>query len=174
MVREKLYGTLEQILVTPLRPMELFVAKIIPTVVVVPLFSTLALFGVVQCVFDTPIRGSLFLFYSVMLVYVFSVSSLGLLIAVFARNIAQAAMILFLIMFPMSFLSGAMTPPESMAPWMKYASLISPLRYFIDFGYQVLFKGNGIQYVWHDILGILMLGTAMFSLSFWRFRKAIQ
>ena len=174
MVREKVYGTLEQIMVTPLRPMELFIAKIIPTVVVVPLFSTLALFGVVQGVFDTPIRGSLLLFYCVMAVYVFSVSSLGLLVAVFARNIAQAAMILFLIMFPMLFLSGAMTPPESMATWMKYTSLLSPMRYFIDFGYQVLFKGNGIQYVWRDIVGIFVLGTVMFSLSVWRFRKAVR
>jgi len=174
MVREKVYGTLEQMMVTPLRPMELFIAKIIPTVVVVPLFSTLALFGIVQGVFDTPIRGSLLLFYCVMAVYVFSVSSLGLLVAVFARNIAQAAMILFLIMFPMLFLSGAMTPPESMAPWMKYTSLLSPMRYFIDFGYQVLFKGNGIQYVWHDIVGIFVLGTVMFSLSVWRFRKVIR
>ena len=95
MVRGRIYGTLEQIPVAPLKPMELFVAKVIPTVVVVPLFSTLALFGVVQGVFDTPIQGSLPLFYSVMAVYVFSVLSLGLLVAVFARNIAQAVMILF-------------------------------------------------------------------------------
>ena len=173
MVREKVYGTLEQLLVSPLRPMELFIAKIIPTVVIILLMSLVSLFVIVQGIFHTPIRGSLLLFYSVMAIYVFSVSSFGLLVAVFARNLAQAMMTLFLILMPMLFLSGAFTPPESMAPWMQYASLVSPLRYFMDFGYQVLFKGNGIAYVWHDILGIFALGSAMFALSVWGFRRQL-
>ncbi len=171
MVREKVYGTLEQLLVSPLRPMELFVAKILPTVAIVVVLSFISLFGVVHGVFHTPIRGNLLLFYGVMAVYVFSVSSLGLLVAVFASNLAQAMMMLFLILMPMMFLSGAFTPPESMSPWMSYASLISPMRYFMDFGYQVLFKGNGFAYVWHDILGIVALGSAMFGLSMWGFRR---
>jgi len=171
MVREKVYGTLEQLLVSPLRPMELFIAKIIPTVVIILLLSFISLFGIVQGVFHTPIRGSLLVFYSVMAIYVFSVSSLGLLVAVFARNLAQAMMMLFLILMPMLFLSGAFTPPESMAPWMKVASLFSPMRYFTDFGYQVLFKGNALVYVWHDVLGIVVLGFAMFGLSMWGFRR---
>jgi len=171
MVREKVYGTLEQLMVSPLRSLELFIAKIIPTVVIVLLLSFVALFGIVQGIFHTPIRGSLLLFYSVMIIYVFSVSSLGLLVAIFARNLAQAMMLLFLFLMPMLFLSGAFTPPESMSPWMKYASLISPMRYFMDFGYQVLFKGNGFTYVWHDILGIVVLGSAMFGLSLWGFKN---
>jgi len=174
MVREKEYGTLEQLMVSPLRPAELFVAKIVPTVVMVLLFSLLALFGVIKGVFDTPIRGSILLFYSVSVVYVFAAASLGLAIAVLARNIAQATMMLLLILFPMMFLSGAFTPPESMAPWMQYASLISPLRYYMDFGYQVLFKGNGIAEVWPDIVGILAIGTAMFSFAVWRFRQVYK
>ena len=171
MVREKVYGTLEQLMVSPLRPLEFFVAKILPTVIVIVSLSFVSLFGVVQGLFGTPIRGSLLLFYSVMAVYVACVSSMGLLVAVFARNLAQAMMMLFLILMPMMFLSGAFTPPESMSTWMRYASLISPMRYFMDFGYQVLFKGNGLAYVWHDILGILVLGSGMFGLSMWGFRR---
>ena len=171
MVREKVYGTLEQLMVSPLRPMEIFVAKIVPTVVIIVLLSFISLFGVVHGLFGTPIRGSLLLFYSVMAIYVFSVSSLGLLVAVFARNLAQAMMMLFLILMPMMFLSGAFTPPESMSPWMRYASLVSPMRYFMDFGYQVLFKGNGLIYVWHDVLGIIVLGSIVFCLSMWRFGR---
>jgi len=174
MVREKEYGTLEQLMVSPLRPAELFVAKIVPTVVMVLLFSLLALFGVIKGVFDTPIRGSILLFYSVSVVYVFAAASLGLAIAVLARNIAQATMMLLLILFPMMFLSGAFTPPESMAPWMQYASLISPLRYYIDFGYQVLFKGNGLAEVWPDIVGIFVVGAVMFSFAVWRFRQVYK
>lgn len=173
MVREKEQGTLEQILVSPLRPAELFAAKIIPTVVVILALSPIALFGVVQGVFHTPLRGSLLLFYSVSVLYIASVASLGLAIAVIARNLAQAMMMLFLILFPMLFLSGATTPPESMAPWMRYATLISPMRYYIDFGYQVLFKGNGLAYVWHDILGIVVLGSVMFGFAVARFRRLL-
>ncbi len=173
MVREKEHGTLEQLLVSPLRPAELFAAKIIPTVVVILLLSPLALLGIVHGVFGTPLRGSLLLFYGVSVLYIASVSSLGIYIAMLARNLPQAMMMLFLIMFPMLFLSGATTPPESMSPWMRYATLISPMRYYIDFGYQVLFKGNGLAYVWHDILGMLVLGGLMFGFSVVRFRRML-
>lgn len=56
---------------------------------------------------------------------------------------------------------------------MKYASLIPPMRYFMDFGYQVLFKGNGFAYVWHDVLGILVLGSGLFACAVWRFRRLL-
>ncbi|WP_427551899.1 ABC transporter permease (plasmid) [Methylomonas sp. MS20] len=171
MVREKTYGTLEQLLVSPLRPAELFAAKIIPTVVLVLVFSLMALFGVVQGVFGTPIRGSLLLFYSVTVLYTACVASLGLVIAMLARNIAQVMMLLLLIMYPMLMLSGAITPPESMAPWVQYLSLLSPLRYYFDFSYQVLFKGNGLAYVWHDIFGIVVLGALMFGFAVRRFKR---
>jgi len=173
MVREKEQGTLDQLMVSPLRPAELFVAKIAPPMVMVLGFSLVSLFGIVQGVFHTPLRGSALLFYAVSMLYVFSVASLGLAIAVFARSLAQAAMMLFLILFPMLFLSGATTPPESMAPWMRYATLVSPMRYYIDFGYQVLFKGNGLAYVWPDIVGMMVLGSAMFGFAAWRFRKLV-
>jgi len=171
MVREKTHGTLEQLLVSPLRPTELFAAKIVPTVTLVLVLSPIALFGVVHGVFETPIRGSLLLFYAVTALYSASIASLGLAIAVVANSIAQVMMMLLLIMYPMLFLSGAFTPPESMAPWMRYASLLSPLRYYFDFSYQVLFKGNGLAYVWHDILGIAGLGALMFGFAVRRFGR---
>ena len=174
MVREKEHGTLEQLLMSPLRPAELFVAKIVPTVAVVLLFSLASLFGVVHGVFDTPIRGSMLLFYPVSAIYVFAAASLGLAIAMLARNVAQAMLMLILVLFPMMFLSGAFTPPESMSTWMRYASLVSPMRYYLDFGYQVLFKGNGLAQVWPDVVGILVLGGAMFGIAVWRFRRLFR
>lgn len=171
LVREKERGTLDQLLVTPLRPAELFAAKIAPTLLVVLSLSLLALFGIIRGVFHVPIRGSLLLFYGVTACYVFAVSSLGLAIAVIVRNVAQAMMVLILILFPMLFLSGARNPVETMEPWMRYLSLISPMRYYIDFGYQVLFKGNGLAYVWPDLLGIAVIGALMFGFAVVRFRR---
>ncbi|MCS7163499.1 MAG: ABC transporter permease [Thermodesulfovibrio sp.] len=171
MVREKEHGTVEQLLVTPVRTWEIFIAKIIPTVFAIALLSPISIFGILKGVFNVPLRGSLLLFYPVMLFYAFTISSLGLVISTVARNLAQCMMLMLVILIPMLFLSGAWTPPESMHPMMRYLSLISPMRYFIDFGYSVLFKGNGIRYVWHDIVGIIILGVALFSFSVWRFRK---
>jgi ABC-2 type transport system permease protein len=171
MVREKERGTLDQLLVTPLRPAELFAAKIVPTMVVVLCLSMLALGGIIQGLFHTPLRGSLLLFYAVTALYVFAIASLGLTIAVLVRNVAQAMMLLLLILFPMLFLSGARNPAETMEPWMRYLSLLSPMRYYIDFGYQVLFKGNGLAYVWPDLLGIGVIGTLMFGFAVVRFRS---
>jgi ABC-2 type transport system permease protein len=171
MVREREHGTLEHLLVTPLRPWELFAAKVLPVVVLVPLAALGSVFGIVHGVFGTPIRGSVALFYAVSVVYVFALASLGLAIAVLARNLGQAMLLLLLILYPMMLLSGAFTPPESMGPFMRYASLASPVRHYVDFGYQVLFKGNGLAYVWPEIVGILALGVVLFALSVRRFGR---
>ncbi|MDP3028704.1 MAG: ABC transporter permease [Deltaproteobacteria bacterium] len=171
MVREKEYGTLEQLMVSPVHPGEIFLAKILPTVIITLTLSFLSIFLVLKPVFGVPIRGSLLLFYTVAAIYVFTMASLGIAIALVSRNLAQAMMVMLLILAPMLFLSGAWTPPEAMAPWMQWASLISPMRYFIDFGYSVLFKGNGLAYVWHDIIGIIVMGALLFGFSRWWFAR---
>ena len=170
-VREKERGTLDQLLVTPLRPAELLAAKVVPTLVLVLVLSFLSLVGIIGGAFGTPLRGSLVLFYLVTALYVFAVSNLGIAMAVIVRNIAQVMMLLILILFPMLFLSGARFPPETMEPWLRYLSLISPMRYYIDFGYQVLFKGNGFAYVWHDVVGMVVIGAVTFGFSIVRFRR---
>lgn len=117
LVREKEYGTVEQLLVTPVRAWEIFVAKIIPTIFAVGFLSFISIFLMIKGVFRVPIRGSLLLFYSVMLFYVFTMSSLGIAIATVAKNLAQSMMLMLVILTPMLMLSGAWTPPESMQPF---------------------------------------------------------
>ncbi len=174
LIREKERGTLDQLVVTPLHPAELFAAKIIPTVITVLGLSLFGLLAVVHGVLGAPIRGSVVLFYAVTVLYVFAIASLGIAIAVVARNIAQGMLLLLLLLYPMLFLSGAWTPPESMAPWMRWASLVSPMRHYIDFGSQVLFKGNGLADVWTDVVGIVVIGLAMFGWSVARFRQLVR
>jgi ABC-2 type transport system permease protein len=174
MVREREHGTVEHLLVSPLRPAELFAAKVIPVVVVVPLAALGSLFGMVHGVFGTPIRGSVALFYGVSVLYVFAMASLGLAIAGVAKNLGQAMMMLLLVLYPMLLLSGAFTPPESMGPLVRYGGLLSPVRHYIDLGYQVLFKGNGLADVWPDIAGIVILGLALFGFSIRRFARLVR
>ncbi len=174
MVREREHGTLESLLVSPLRPTELFAAKLFPVVTLVPLAAVGSVLGIVHAVFQTPIRGSVALFYAVSAVYVFAMASLGLAIAVVARNLGQAVLLLLLVFYPMVLLSGAYTPPESMSAAMRYAGLLSPVRHYVDFGYQVLFKGNGLAYVWPQIASILVLGVAVFTVSVRRFSRVVR
>ncbi len=174
MVREREHGTMEHLLVSPLRPAELFAAKVIPVVVVVPLAALASLFGIVHGVFGTPVRGSVALFYAVSVLYVFAMASLGLAIAGVARNLGQAMLLLLLILYPMLLLSGAFTPPESMGFLMRYGGLLSPVRHYVDLGYQVLFKGNGLADVWPDVVGIVVLGLALFGISIRRFARLVR
>jgi ABC-2 type transport system permease protein len=174
MVREREHGTVEHLLVSPLRPPELFAAKLVPVVVLVPLANVASVLTIVHGAFETPIRGSLTLYYAVTVVYVFAMASFGLGIAVLARNLGQAMMMMLLIFYPMTLLSGAFTPPESQGLVMRSLSLLSPVRHYVDFGYQVLFKGNGLVYVWQDIAGILVLGIALFVVSVRRFARLVR
>jgi len=74
----------------------------------------------------------------------------------------------------MLLLSGAFTPPESMGPLMRYGGLLSPVRHYVDLGYQVLFKGDGLADVWPDIAGIVVLGLALFAISISRFARILR
>jgi ABC-2 type transport system permease protein len=174
LVREKERGTIERLLVSAAKPVEIFLAKIIPTIVMVLILSALSFLLVLVPLFGLPIRGSLLLFFSVMALYVFAMTSMGIAIALVARNMAQAVLIMILILQPMVFLSGAWNPPEAMSPWLRGISLVSPLRYFIDFGFGVILKGNGAFVLARDIAGIAILGAVLFSFSLLWFERSLK
>ncbi len=174
LVREKERGTVEQLLVSPATPVEIFVAKIVPAIALVSVLSAFSFFLVLVPAFHLPIRGSLALFYSVTALYVFAMTSMGIAIAVVARTIAQAIMIMILILQPMIFLSGAWNPPEAMSPWMRWISLLSPLRYYIDFAFGVILKGNPFSVVVWDVVGIAILGTVLFVFSLLWFERSLR
>ena len=83
-------------------------------------------------------------------------------------------MIMILILQPMVFLSGAWNPPEAMSPWMRWMSLVSPLRYYIDFAFGVVLKGSSLKLVLGDVLGILVLGSSLFVFSLLWFERSLR
>ena len=174
LVREKERGTVEQLLVSPARPVEIFIAKIVPTIAFVSVLSACSFALVLVPVFHLPIRGSLPLFFGVTALYVFAMTSMGIAIAVVARNLSQAIMIMILILQPMIFLSGAWNPPEAMIPWMRIVSLLSPLRYYIDFAFGVILKGNGLSVLWGDVAGIAVMGVVLFGFSLAWFERSLR
>lgn len=170
-VREKERGTIEQLLVTPLSPIQILLPKVVAMTLVILLGTAASLLFVLHGVFDFPMKGSLALFFTVTALYTFTTAGLGLYISTIARNLAQAALLAILVLLPMIFLSGAWTPPEAMPAGLREAMVLSPLYYFIEMGYGILLKGAGLDILWDSLLGLALLGMTIFGLGVWRFRR---
>jgi ABC-2 type transport system permease protein len=174
MVREKEHGTIEQLLVTPLRPHEIMLAKIIPMGTITLSAAFLALFAVLEPIFSIPIRGHLGLFFAATLIFVFTSSGLGLFLASISRNLSEVILLTLLMIAPILFLSGSWTPYEAMPFWMKRITYLSPLKYFLEIGFSVFLKGLGLRELWKEFFGMLALGGLAFLLGVIKFRSSFQ
>jgi ABC-2 type transport system permease protein len=174
LVREKEYGTIEQLLVTPLLPYEIMLAKIIPMGAIVFLATFIAIFSVLKPIFGIPILGNLWLFLLATLVFVFTSSGLGLFLASVCKNLSEVILLVLLIITPVLFLSGSWTPVEAMPFWMKKITYLSPLKYFLEIGFSVFLKGVGFWALWREFLGLFILGGLAFLLGVVKFRSSFD
>jgi len=173
-VREKERGTIEQLLVSPLTPMQILLPKVISMTMVILIGTAVSILLILEPVFHVPIKGSLSLFFMVTVLYTFTTAGLGLFIATVSRNLAQVAMLTILIMMPMIFLSGAWTPPEAMPAGLRQAMCLSPLYYYIEMSYGILLKGTRLNILWDSLLGLTSLGILVFGFGVWRFRRQFE
>lgn len=169
-VREKEQGTIEQLLVSPLRPWEITAAKVIPMTLLTTGLTAAGL-GILVWAFDLPVRGSLALFLAATALTVFGMSGIGLVIATFTRSLPSTMILVFLLVLPIQFLSGSVTPVEAMPAWQYYLTLLSPQRYYLSIGYGVLFKGASALTVWKDLAGLVLVGGGLFALGVRRFQR---
>lgn len=171
-VREKEEGTIEQLLVTPIRTSELFIAKTMPALTI----GTLALFPglLILSWFDVPLRGSFPLFLVLTALFLLSAIALGVLIATVSRTLQQALLLAFFGLFPLMFLSGSLTPVESMPGFLQALSLASPLRYYMDIILGVFLKGTGWAELRDEALALVAIGLVLFGLSLAAFRRTVQ
>lgn len=174
MVREKERGTIEQLLVSPLTPLQVLIPKVAAMVVVMLAGTAVSLFGIMLPVFHVPVRGSLVLFFGMTALFAFTSAGLGLLAATFARNAAQVGMLVLLIVMPLAILSGTWTPMESLPPVLRDVMYLSPLRHFIQIVYGILLRGAGLDTLWDSALAMALLGSGLFALGAWRFRRQFQ
>ncbi|MCG2635036.1 MAG: ABC transporter permease [Gammaproteobacteria bacterium] len=167
-MREKEVGTIDQLMVTPTRVWEIFVAKTIPTVVVglVAFFPSL----VIVWWFGIPIRGSLLLYLALTAVFLVSAIAIGVMLASITRTLQQTLLLCFFGLFPMLFLSGTMTPIESMPAFMQPFTYLSPARYYMDINLGIFLKGNGIVELWPQALSMAGIGLVLYLLAGWRFK----
>lgn len=168
-VREREIGTLEQLRVTPIGTAELFIAKTLPTL----LMGLLAVFPslVIARLFDVPLAGSLGLFLAYTAVFLASAIGLGVLVAAIARTLQQALLLAFFGLFPLMFLSGTLAPVESMPEFLQRASVVSPLRHYMDVILGVFLKGAGLAELWPQGLALLAIGTALYATAWAVFRR---
>ncbi len=170
-VREKERGTIEQLSVSPLSPIQILLPKVLSMMLVILLGTAVSVFLIMDLAFDVPLKGSLPLFFAVTLLYVFSTAGIGLVAATMSRNLAQVGMLTIMILAPIILLSGVWTPPEAMPPGLRQAMYLSPLYYYIEIGYGILLKGAGLDILWDSLLGLTLLGSLIFAFGVWRFKR---
>ena len=173
-VREKEVGTMEQLIVTPIRPWQLLVGKLAPFaligVVQVFLITGVAVFG-----FRVPLRGSFPLLLGLTLLFLLVTLGVGLLVSTLVRNQQQAMMAAaFLAMIPMVYLSGLIFPIENMPPAIQLVTYAIPLRYYAEIIRGVFLRGSGIGVLWPEALTLFLMGVAILTVAALRFRKRLD
>ncbi|HZD57816.1 MAG TPA: ABC transporter permease [Anaerolineales bacterium] len=171
-VREKEAGTFEQLMVTPIRGLELIIAKTVPMVLLKLVGLTLGV-GMSLWLFNVPLRGSLGLFYGISLLMFMSSMGIGVLIGTFAQNMQQTLLIAFFILFPVAFLSGTMVPISNMPLALQWLTYLSPLRYYVDITLGIFLKGVGLEALWGQTLALAIFGTVLLGLGTLRLRHSL-
>ncbi len=172
-IREREHGTLEHLLVMPLTPMQIMLAKIWANGLAVLLGASFALIVVIQKLLAVPIAGSLPLFLTGAALYLFSAASIGIFLGTVARSMPQFGLLAILCFIPLQLLSGGVTPRESMPEIIQNIMLASPTTYFVKLAQGTLYRHAGFDVVWPEFLGIAVIGAVFFTLAHLRFRRAV-
>lgn len=172
-LREREHGTLEHLLVMPLRPAELMFAKIWANGLVVMFAVMASLFLIVKGALHVPVAGSIALFALGLCIYLFSITALGIMLATLVRSMPQFGLLAFPVFIAMSLLSGGQTPLESMPIVLQKIMQFVPSTHFVSFSQAVLFRNASFSMVWPALTKMFLIGLAytLFSLS--RFRKML-
>jgi len=170
LIREREHGTLEHLLVLPIRPAEIMLSKVFADGAVILLATSVCVFLVLRGVIGMRISGSVPLFLVGVSLYLFFGASLGIFLGTIARSMPQFGLMFILIVLPMILLSGGMTPLESMPEWLQTAVQFSPSTRFVTFAQAILYRGAGIDVVWPHFLATFVTGLMFFGVSLIRFR----
>jgi len=168
--REREIGTMEQLVVTPIKPWQLLAGKMLPFAVIGIVDVTLILIAAVGQ-FGIPVAGAVGLLYLATAVFLFTTLGMGLLISTLAGTQQQAIFVSLLVMMPAILLSGLMFPIANMPDPVQWLTYANPMRYFLVIVRGVVLKGNGLAVLAPQFLMLLALGTVVFALAAARFRK---
>ncbi len=171
-VREKERGTLEQLFVTPVRPMGLLLGKLLPYLMI-GFFELCMILTFMRFIFSVPIHGSVVLLALLSLPYIFVSLSLGILISSKANSQAEAMQLAFLTILPSIFFSGYIFPRETMPKFFYVLSYFVPATYFIDITRGVILRGAGWAHLWIDAVALFLFGTMLLVIAARRFQNKV-
>ncbi len=172
-MREREHGTIEHLLVMPVRPSEIVAAKVWANGIVILAAAAFSLHVIVENVLGASIVGSVELFLAGTAVYLFAVTSLGILLATIANSMPQFALLSIPVFVLMFLLSGSFTPFESMPAFLQDAMYVSPSTHFVRFAQAVLYRGAGVDLVWRDLLIMAALGAVFVTVALSRFKAML-
>jgi drug efflux transport system permease protein len=172
-VKERERGTIEQLIVTPIRSWELIVAKIIPYILV-SFANTVLIMAVATFLFGVPLRGSLVLLFSLVGLYLLPTLGLGLLISTAARTQQQAQLMTMPIMLPSMMLSGVFFPISSMPVFLQAVGNLLPLTYFVYILRSIVVKGVGLNMIMPQVIALTVFAIVLLGLAAMRFKKTLD
>lgn len=173
-VKEREMGTLEQLVVSPIKPYQIIIGKLAPFTLTAAI-TTMNLLILAALVFGVTMRGNILLFLLLTLVFLVTVLGLGLFISTISRTQQQASFTTaFFVLPPFLFLSGFSFPIESMPAWIQPLTYVVPLRYYLVIVRGIFLKGVGLEELWPSLLALLACGVVIFAASFLRFRKNLE
>lgn len=174
LIREREHGTAEHLLVMPVLPLEILLAKLWSMSAVIMLATVIALFGVVRGLLAMQLQGSVLLFLGGALLHLFAATSLGILLATLARGMPQFGLLVILALLPLEMLSGATTPRESIPFVLRELMLAAPTTHFVELSQAILFRGAGFDVVWPACLALLAIGAVLFAAALARFTRGMR
>lgn len=173
LIREREHGTIEHLLVMPLTPFEIMMAKVWANGLVILVASALCLLFVIELLLQVPVAGSRLLFFFGLVLYLFFATALGIFLATLARSMPQFGLLFMLVALPMNLLSGGQTPTESQPEWLQAAMRAVPSTHFVEFAQAILFRGAGFAIVWPQFALVAGIGGLFFVFAAFRFRRSI-
>jgi ABC-2 type transport system permease protein len=172
-VREREDGTLDQLLVTPFRPLEIMIGKTLPSMLIATIQATNALL-VAELWFRIPFAGSFATLYAGILVFLLATVGIGLFVSSIAATMQQAMIYSMVAIMPFSLLSGLTTPLSSMPKSLQYLTLINPLRYAIDLARRVYLEGAGFALIASDLWPMALIALATLAGATWIFQRRLH
>lgn len=171
-VREKEIGTIEQIMVTPILPIEFILGKTIPFAIIA-FIDVLLVTAVGVFWFEVPVQGSMALLFGATGIYLLTTLGVGLIISTISHTQQQAMMSVFFFMFPAMLLSGFVFPIENMPEAVQWLTYLNPLRYYLVVIRAIFLKGVGMGVLWPQLAPLALMGIATFSIAVRRFHKTL-
>jgi ABC-2 type transport system permease protein len=172
--REKEFGTMEVLLVSPLRPIQIILGKVMPYFIL-SFINVILILALSWFVFDLPVKGSLILLLGECMLYILMSLTLGILISTVSKNMQQAIFISLIgLMLPTILLSGFIFPIENMPKIYDYVSMVLPPRYFIVIIKNIMIKGAGLMSIWKETLILIVMTLVFIGLSVRKFKIRLE